>query len=79
MENGNWNLQNCFYSSVSLPMRFTELCKPSHQYVTTVKFFLLHNNYQHMYKRPVYQLMPLVIFYNYTILLVYLTLTTQVH
>ena len=38
--------KNCCYSSDSLPVKFTELCKPSHKYSIVVKFFLSHNKRQ---------------------------------
>ena len=34
------------YLSDSLPVKFTELCKPSHKYSVVVKFFLSHNKRQ---------------------------------
>ena len=37
--------KNRCYLSDSLPVKFTELCKPSHKYSIIVKFFLSHNKH----------------------------------
>ena len=67
-EHGNGNLQNC-YSSDSLPVRFTELYKPSHWYAIVVKFFLefflLHNALSDKCPcKTVYRLTSFVIYYH---------------
>ena len=49
---GTGTCKNSSYSSVSLPVKFTELYEPSHKYAIVVKFFLLHNMCQ--CKTPVY-------------------------
>ena len=45
----NGNLQKSCSLSDSLPVKFTEWCKPSHNYVYSiiVKFFLSHNKHWH--------------------------------
>ena len=37
--------KNHCYSLDSLPVKFTELCKPSHKHSIIVKFFLSHNKH----------------------------------
>ena len=69
-ENRNGNWQSSCYSSDSLPVKLTELCKPSHKYLIV---FLSHN------KRWPAQNSILTdaicdLLYDYTILLSYLTL-----
>ena len=57
--------KNKCYSSDSLPVKFTELCKPSRLSV--------HHTISASLHKTVYWLMPLAICYNYTILLANLT------
>ena len=38
--------KNYCYSPDSLPVKFTELCKPSQNYLIVVKLFLSHNKPQ---------------------------------
>ena len=45
-EKGMGTHKYCCYSLDSLPMKFTELCKPSHKYSIVLKFFQSHNKRQ---------------------------------
>ena len=43
METEMETCKNCYYLSDSLPVKFIELCKPSHKYLIVVEFLQSHN------------------------------------